>query len=97
MRAASASCATADWLMEYAPLAEISSTIEGEPGPGGDARGSGTWTSIDFRVLGIAAMKMISSTSRTSIIGVTLISFVRAGAERAARSVDVIAPISAPV
>src|SRR5512133_3403968 len=89
MRAARASCATADLLIEYAPSAEISRTIEGGPGAGADACGAGTWTSIDFRMLGIAAMKMISSTRSTSIIGVTLISFVSAGAKRTGRGVVV--------
>jgi len=42
---------------------------------------------MDFRMLGIAAMKMISSTSRTSIIGVTLISLLSAGAKRTGRGV----------
>ena len=42
--------------------------------------GSGSWMSIAFRIDGSAAMKMISSTSSTSIIGVTLISFVEPAA-----------------
>src|SRR3954471_6595527 len=65
-------------LIEYVPSRFTSSTIwfGGELAGASEGVGSGSCTSTDFRMLGIAAMKMMSSTSSTSIMGVTLGSFV---------------------